>query len=64
MKKTKNIKNYKRKSYKKHCVYNVEDNNLSKESLPDNSNFDIEKSIDKELVTLFKENINKILDNE
>ncbi len=61
IKKTKNIKNNKRKFYKKYCVYNIKDNNLLNKSLLNSNSFNIKKSINKELVVLFKENINKNL---
>jgi len=64
IKKIKNIKNYKKRFYKKYCAYNVENNNLFKEFAFYNSNFDNKKNINKELATLFKENINKIHDNK
>ncbi len=64
IKKTKITKNNKQKFYKKYCIYNIKNNNLLKEFLLNNSNFDIKKSINKEFATLFKKNVNKILDNK
>ena len=59
-----NVKNYKRKSYKKYRVYNIKDNNLFKKFALYNSDFDNKESVDKEFITLFKEDINKILNNK
>jgi len=64
MKKTKIIKDNKRKFYKKYRIYNTKNNNLLKEFLLNNSNFNIKKNINKELATLFKENINKNFNNK
>ncbi len=63
VKNTKSCKNYKQKSYKKYRVYNIDNNNLLDKFFVDNIDFDIEKSIDKKLIVLFKKNINKILKN-
>ncbi len=60
----KNIKNYKSELYKKYCTYNTKDNNLFEKFAFYNNNFDNKKSVDKELVTLSKEDINKILNNK
>ncbi len=64
IKKIKNVKNYKRRFYKKHRAYNAKNNNLFKKFAFYNSDFDNKKSVDKELATLFKENVNKILNNK
>jgi len=64
IKKIKNIKNYKRRFYKKYRAYNIENNSLFKEFALYNSDFDNKKSVNKELATLFKEDINKILNNK
>ena len=61
IKKTKIIKNNKRKSYKKYCVYNTKNNSLSKKKLLNNNNFNIKKNINKELATLFKKMLIKFL---
>jgi len=62
--KTKITKNNKQIFYKKYCIYNTKNNNLSKKSLLNNNNSNIKKNINKEFVILFKKNINKILNNK
>jgi len=64
IKNIKNIKNYKKRFYKKYRAYNTKNNNLLKKFAFYNNNFDNKKNIDKEFATLFKENINKILNNK
>jgi len=64
IKKIKNIKNYKRKFYKKHYAYNTKNDNLFKKFAFYNSDFDNKKSVNKEFATLFKKDINKILNNK
>jgi len=60
----KNAKNYKEIFYKKYCAYNTKNNNLFEKFAFNNSDFDNKKSVDKELATLFKENVSKILNNK
>jgi len=64
IKKITNVKNYKRRFYKKHRAYNVENNNSFKKFAFYNNDFNNKKSVDKELATQFKENVNKILNNK
>jgi len=58
IKKIKNVKNYKRRFYKKYRAYNIENNNLFKKFALYNNNVDNKKSVNKELITLFKEDVN------
>ena len=63
-KKKKIIKNNKQKFYKKYYIYKIKNNNLLKEFLFNNSNFNIKKNINKEFAILFKKNINKNFNNK
>jgi len=64
IKKKKIIKNNKQKFYKKYYIYKIKNNNLLKEFLFNNSNFNIKKNINKEFAILFKKNINKNFNNK
>jgi len=64
IKKIINVKNYKRRSYKKYHTYNAKNSNLFEKFALYNSDFDNKKNVDKELATLFKKDVNKILNNK
>lgn len=63
--KSKRTKNYKQKFYKnKHHIFNTKNNSLFKRFAFNNNNSNSEESVKKELATLFKKNISKILNNK